>query len=162
MPLASRSADRLSGSSDGSTVAIRFTRASSTRQASIPATLSFPRDLSRLPLTTKQELVADQQASPPWGTNLTEPLEQYTRYNQTSSTTGSAAALARYQRELAVDARVLEGGVCAARRWMRAIAFSFRFRSGRFSASGRRSRRAARSARTAFRPAACRARRVWR
>jgi phenylacetate-CoA ligase len=46
-------------------------------------------DLSRLPLTTKQELVADQQRSPPWGTNLTEPLERYTRYNQTSSTTGN-------------------------------------------------------------------------
>jgi phenylacetate-CoA ligase len=50
--------------------------------------LTFPHDLSRLPLTTKQELIADQQEAPPWGTNLTEPIEQYTRYNQTSSTTG--------------------------------------------------------------------------
>jgi phenylacetate-CoA ligase len=50
--------------------------------------LSFPRDLCRLPLTTKQELVADQQRIAPWGTNLTEPIEKYTRYNQTSSTTG--------------------------------------------------------------------------
>jgi len=54
-----------------------------------PGQLSFPADLSKLPLTTKAELVADQLASPPWGTNLTEPLEHYTRYNQTSSTTGS-------------------------------------------------------------------------
>lgn len=54
-----------------------------------PGPLSFPGDLSKLPLTTKAELVADQLASPPWGTNLTEPLEHYTRYNQTSSTTGS-------------------------------------------------------------------------
>jgi phenylacetate-CoA ligase len=53
-----------------------------------PAALTFPVDLRRLPLTTKQDLVADQRASPPWGTNLTEPLERYTRYNQTSSTTG--------------------------------------------------------------------------
>jgi phenylacetate-CoA ligase len=53
-----------------------------------PASLTFPRDLSRLPLTTKRELIADQQSSPPWGTNLSEPLERYTRYNQTSSTTG--------------------------------------------------------------------------
>ncbi len=53
-----------------------------------PGDINLPADLSRLPLTTKQELVADQQASPPWGTNLTEPLESYTRYNQTSSTTG--------------------------------------------------------------------------
>ncbi len=54
-----------------------------------PASLTFPRDLSRLPLTTKHELVADQQRVPPWGTNLTESIGRYTRYNQTSSTTGS-------------------------------------------------------------------------
>jgi phenylacetate-CoA ligase len=54
-----------------------------------PATLRFPRDLTTLPLTTKGELVEDQQASPPWGTNLTEPIDSYTRYNQTSSTTGT-------------------------------------------------------------------------
>jgi phenylacetate-CoA ligase len=53
-----------------------------------PAGLRFPDDLSRLPLTTKAELVADQTANPPWGTALTEPLERYTRYCQTSSTTG--------------------------------------------------------------------------
>ena len=45
-------------------------------------------DLGKLPLTTKSELIADQDASPPWGTARTEPLERYTRYNQTSSTTG--------------------------------------------------------------------------
>ena len=50
--------------------------------------LRFPRDLERLPLTTKAELNADQAANPPWGTALTEPLERYTRYCQTSSTTG--------------------------------------------------------------------------
>ncbi len=49
----------------------------------------MPRDLTRLPLTTKQELIVDQQSAPPWGTNLTSPLARYTRYNQTSSTTGS-------------------------------------------------------------------------
>ena len=48
----------------------------------------FPDDLATLPVTTKAELVADQDAHPPWGTALTEPLERYTRYNQTSSTTG--------------------------------------------------------------------------
>ncbi len=52
------------------------------------ASLQFPRDLARLPFTTKAELVADQAESPPWGTALTEPLGRYTRYNQTSSTTG--------------------------------------------------------------------------
>jgi phenylacetate-CoA ligase len=50
--------------------------------------LRFPADLTKLPLTTKAELNADQAAHPPWGTALTEPLERYTRYCQTSSTTG--------------------------------------------------------------------------
>ena len=50
--------------------------------------LQFPADLSKLPLTTKAELIADQAANPPWGTVLTEPIEHYTRYCQTSSTTG--------------------------------------------------------------------------
>jgi phenylacetate-CoA ligase len=50
--------------------------------------LRFPEDLAKLPLTTKAELNADQDANPPWGTALTEPLERYTRYCQTSSTTG--------------------------------------------------------------------------
>src|SRR5690606_4089256 len=48
----------------------------------------LPDDLPSLPLTTKAELVADQEACPPWGTALTEPIERYTRYCQTSSTTG--------------------------------------------------------------------------
>lgn len=41
-----------------------------------------------VPLTTKAELVEDQQATPPFGTNLTFPVEQYTRFHQTSGTTG--------------------------------------------------------------------------
>ena len=53
-----------------------------------PSTLTFPADLTRLPLTAKRELVDDQAAHPPWGTALTEPLVHYTRYCQTSSTTG--------------------------------------------------------------------------
>ena len=53
-----------------------------------PGAIRVPDDLPSLPLTTKAELVADQGANPPWGTVLTEPLERYTRYNQTSSTTG--------------------------------------------------------------------------
>jgi phenylacetate-CoA ligase len=51
-------------------------------------TLRLPDDFATLPLTTKAELNADQAANPPWGTALTEPLEKYTRYCQTSSTTG--------------------------------------------------------------------------
>jgi phenylacetate-CoA ligase len=43
---------------------------------------------TRFPLTTKGELVADQQQHPPFGTNLTYPLNRYTRFHQTSGTTG--------------------------------------------------------------------------
>ena len=53
-----------------------------------PAAFNFAADFSRLPLTTKAELLADQASHPPWGTALTEPIERYTRYCQTSSTTG--------------------------------------------------------------------------
>lgn len=53
------------------------------------ATLRVLEDLGRLPLTTKAELVADQATNPPWGTALTFPLDHYTRYCQTSSTTGT-------------------------------------------------------------------------
>ncbi|MCC4114607.1 AMP-binding protein [Aromatoleum toluclasticum] len=45
-------------------------------------------DLARLPLTMKSELMEDQAANEPFGTNLTYPVEQYTRLHQTSGTTG--------------------------------------------------------------------------
>lgn len=47
-----------------------------------------PADYRNLPLLTKDDLVADSAANPPFGTNLTYPLEKYTRYHQTSGTTG--------------------------------------------------------------------------
>jgi phenylacetate-CoA ligase len=43
----------------------------------------------KFPFTTKQELADDQRAQPPYGTNLTFPLERYTRFHQTSGTTGA-------------------------------------------------------------------------
>jgi phenylacetate-CoA ligase len=43
---------------------------------------------AQLPFTTKAELLADQLAHPPFGTNLTYPLTRYSRYNQTSGTSG--------------------------------------------------------------------------
>jgi phenylacetate-CoA ligase len=50
-------------------------------------------DVSRLdirawPFTTKSELLADQKAHPPYGTNLTFSLAHYTRFHQTSGTSG--------------------------------------------------------------------------
>lgn len=44
---------------------------------------------ARAPFTLKAELVADQQKLPPYGTNLTYDLAAYTRFNQTSGTTGA-------------------------------------------------------------------------
>lgn len=45
-------------------------------------------DLRRLPFTTKSELVADHEENPPFGSRLTEPLENYSRLHQTSGTRG--------------------------------------------------------------------------
>jgi len=45
-------------------------------------------DFRRLPFTRKVELVEDQAAHPPFGTNLTYPLERYVRVHQTSGTSG--------------------------------------------------------------------------
>ncbi len=45
-------------------------------------------DFSRLPFTTKADLVDDQAAHPPFGSNLTFPLESYVRVHQTSGTSG--------------------------------------------------------------------------
>ena len=42
----------------------------------------------KIPFTTKDELVEDQSSSPPYGSNLTFPIHCYTRYNQTSGTSG--------------------------------------------------------------------------
>ncbi len=44
--------------------------------------------LGNLPFTTKAELSDDQAAHPPFGTNLTYPIERYVRLHQTSGTTG--------------------------------------------------------------------------
>jgi phenylacetate-CoA ligase len=53
----------------------------------LPASLGdFVRDY---PFTLKQELVDDQKASPPYGTNLTYPLDHYVRFHQTSGTTAN-------------------------------------------------------------------------
>jgi phenylacetate-CoA ligase len=45
-------------------------------------------ELRDLPFTTKAELSEDQAAHPPFGSNLTYPIERYVRLHQTSGTTG--------------------------------------------------------------------------
>jgi len=42
----------------------------------------------QLGFTLKEELLRDQAANPPYGTNLTEPLDRYSYFWQTSGTTG--------------------------------------------------------------------------
>ncbi len=42
----------------------------------------------RVPCTHKRELMEDQRHNPPYGTNLTYPLDRYTRLWQTSATSG--------------------------------------------------------------------------
>ena len=54
-----------------------------------PGIASLEEFTTRIPFTTKQELVEDQRAAPPFGTNLTFPPSHYTRYHQTSGTTSA-------------------------------------------------------------------------
>ncbi len=44
--------------------------------------------LSSLPLTTKSEIAEDQRRNPPFGSNRTYSLPEYTRFSQTSGSTG--------------------------------------------------------------------------
>ncbi len=44
--------------------------------------------LGDLPVCSKQDLVTDQAAHPPYGSNFSQPLSSYTRLHQTSGTTG--------------------------------------------------------------------------
>jgi phenylacetate-CoA ligase len=55
-----------------------------------PAVASLNDFLTRFPFTTKAEIVADQRAHPPYGTNLTYPIERYTRCHHTSGTSGQS------------------------------------------------------------------------
>jgi phenylacetate-CoA ligase len=71
--------------------AIRGRNAFYTRKldaAGVDAAAIARHGIAALPFTTKAELIADQDAHAPWGTAHSEPLAAYTRYHQTSSTTG--------------------------------------------------------------------------
>ncbi len=48
-----------------------------------------PDSLVDVPFTTKEELSDDQADHPPFGTNLTHPIDRYVRVHQTSGTTGT-------------------------------------------------------------------------
>jgi phenylacetate-CoA ligase len=55
---------------------------------SLSSLASRPSPLAPLPFTTKAELIADQEAHPPYGQILTYPLARYSRLCQTSGTAG--------------------------------------------------------------------------
>src|ERR1051325_6529226 len=43
---------------------------------------------ARFPCTSKAELIEDQKQHRPFGSNLTFPVEEYSRFHQTSGTSG--------------------------------------------------------------------------
>lgn len=45
-------------------------------------------DFQQLPFTTRREIQQNQTGHPPYGTNLTYPMEAYVRFHQTSGTSG--------------------------------------------------------------------------
>ena len=49
---------------------------------------SIEKFIARCPFTTKDELAQDRLENPPYGTNLSYPLERYLRFHQTSGTKG--------------------------------------------------------------------------
>ncbi|MFN0052998.1 MAG: phenylacetate--CoA ligase family protein [Planctomycetales bacterium] len=53
-----------------------------------PSSFQTLADLSRFPFTTREEILADQQLHPPYGSNLTYPVADYSRLHQTSGTSG--------------------------------------------------------------------------
>jgi phenylacetate-CoA ligase len=61
-----------------------------TRKLGGRPTLNSLDDLAQLPFTTKAELADDQAQHPPFGSNLTYPLERYVKLHQTSGTSGKA------------------------------------------------------------------------
>jgi len=52
------------------------------------ASIQSLEDFGNLPFTTKADLLDDQQRHPPYGTNLSQPVERYIRCHQTTGTSG--------------------------------------------------------------------------
>lgn len=53
-----------------------------------PGSLSLENFSDKMPFTSREEWTQDQVEHPPFGTNLTYPLENYVRFNRTSGSTG--------------------------------------------------------------------------
>lgn len=69
--------------------------------------------LRGLPVTVKADLVADQEASPPFGTMTTFPLPAYRRVLRTSGTTGRPLMWLETEESLRVNAREWASGLVA-------------------------------------------------
>ena len=67
----------------------RFYTAKLKAAGAVPEDIQSLDDLSRLPLTTKDELLEAQADDPPFGTNATFPEAAYVRVHQTSGTSGT-------------------------------------------------------------------------
>lgn len=62
----------------------------SARLATAGVTPDMPlSEITRIPFTFREEIARDQRTYPPYGTNLSYPLQRYTRFCQTSGTSGS-------------------------------------------------------------------------
>ena len=68
-------------------------RFQSTRLRGVGEISSLEDFSARVPFTTKAEIAADFAAHPPYGSNLTYPVERYTRFCQTSGTTAQPLAI---------------------------------------------------------------------
>ena len=103
-------------------------------------------DLRALPFTTKHELLLDQAAAPPYGTNLTFPLERYTHLHLTSGTVGEQLRVLQTAEDWLTTRRCFalvlrEAGITAADR----VALPFPFGAYlQFWAAPRESRRSVR------------------
>jgi phenylacetate-CoA ligase len=64
-----------------------YTKRFAAEGVDVGAIASLEEFSARVGFTHKQDLVVDQAAHPPYGTNHTYPLERYTRFCQTSGTT---------------------------------------------------------------------------
>lgn len=59
------------------------------RAAGVSSHLALSEFSLRIPITFKQDIAEDQRLHPPYGSNLSYPLQRYTRFCQTSGTSGS-------------------------------------------------------------------------
>ena len=78
-------------------------------------------DLRALPFTCKDELLADQALAPPYGSNLTFPLERYTHLHLTSGTVGEQLRVLQTAEDWSASRRCFalvlrEAGITAADR----------------------------------------------